>query len=112
MGEAYNLLKQVANKGKTTAAKDESSLFCDLLCLKLRALDDDTRELAMHQINNLMFSFKKLTISQPYWCHPYMYQQPGSSAHDFSYGRSRSVTPGALSVDRSENSLSTCTSSE
>lgn len=57
MDEAFALLKQVANKPKS--AKDEISLFCELLCLKLRALDDDTREIAMHEINNLMFNIKK-----------------------------------------------------
>ncbi|GBN23771.1 hypothetical protein AVEN_104383-1 [Araneus ventricosus] len=56
MNEAYLLLKQVASKPKV--AKDESQLFCDLLCLKLRALDEDTRERAMYEMNNLMFRFK------------------------------------------------------
>lgn len=54
MDEAYNFLKQVATK-----PKDESSLFCELLCSKLRALDNETREIAMHEINNLMFNLKR-----------------------------------------------------
>lgn len=57
MDDAYGFLKQVANKPKST--KDESELFCDLLCVKLRALDEDTRANAMHEINNLMFNYRK-----------------------------------------------------
>lgn len=56
MDEAYLFFKNVAAKHKV--AKDQSSMFCDLLCYKLRALDDDTREIAMHEIDNLMFRFK------------------------------------------------------
>ncbi|GBM59463.1 hypothetical protein AVEN_131037-1 [Araneus ventricosus] len=50
MNEAYLLLKQVAAKPK--AAEDGSQIFCDLLCLKLRALDGDTRERAKYEMNN------------------------------------------------------------
>ncbi|GBN29032.1 hypothetical protein AVEN_4367-1 [Araneus ventricosus] len=73
MNEAYLLLKQVASKPKV--AKDESQLFCDLLCLKLRALDEDTRERAMYEMNNLMFRFKHQASNIP--STPIPYQQPG-----------------------------------
>ncbi|KAG8235859.1 hypothetical protein J437_LFUL013943 [Ladona fulva] len=107
MDEAYSLLKQVANKPK--AAKDESALFSDLLCVKLRALDDDTRELAMHEINNLMFNLKKPKIQQPYWSYGHNYQQPNYFANTVPHGRS--VNPAESSVDGSENSFSSCASS-
>lgn len=57
MDEAYDFLKQVAKKTKST--KNESALFCELLCVKLQALDEDTRANAMHDINNLMFNYRK-----------------------------------------------------
>lgn len=107
MDEAYTLLKQVANKPK--AAKDESSLFCNLLCLKLKALDDDTREIAMHEINNLMFNLKKPKIQKPYWSYTHNYQQPGYFAN--TVPRGRGVNPVESSVDGSENSFSSCASS-
>ncbi|XP_017303827.2 uncharacterized protein LOC108253757 [Diaphorina citri] len=103
MSEAYTLLKQVANKPKAEATKDESSLFCELLCLKLRALDNETRELAMHEINNLMFSLKKSNPQPSYWSHSHTYQQPRST--DNSLSESRSQTPGALSNPGSEFSV-------
>ncbi|KAB0793429.1 hypothetical protein PPYR_13049 [Photinus pyralis] len=87
MNDAFTLLKQVANKPKAVETKDESSLFCELLILKLRALDNETRELAMHDIDNLMFSYKKSTSQPPYWSQ--IYQQPGSNAHSFSHSRSQ-----------------------
>lgn len=107
MDEAYTFLKQVANKPK--AATDQSSLFCDLLCLKLKALDDDTREIAMHEINNLMFNLKKPKIQQPYWSYNHNYQQPGYFANTVPHGRG--VNPVESLVHGSENSFSSCASS-
>lgn len=103
MDEAYTLLKKVANKPK--ADKDESSLFCDLLCLKLKALDDNTREIAMHEINNLLFNLKKPNIQQPYWSYP-RNNQPGYFTNTVPL--SRSVTPIMSPVDVSQHSFSSC----
>lgn len=48
VNQAYNYLKQVANKPKV--AKDESHMFGKLLWCKLRALDDKIREIALHEM--------------------------------------------------------------
>lgn len=56
MDEAYHFLKQVATKPKPP--KDVSQLFCDLLCSKLQAMDEDKREIAMHEIDNVMFRLR------------------------------------------------------
>lgn len=48
----------IIDKVPLKVSNNEISLFCELLCLKLRAMDDDTREIAMHEINNFMFYFK------------------------------------------------------
>ncbi|CAL1262904.1 unnamed protein product [Larinioides sclopetarius] len=55
MNEAYLILKQVAAKPKMP--KDESQIFSDLMCLKLRTLDEDTRKRAMNEINKLILCF-------------------------------------------------------
>ena len=39
-------------------AKDESSLYAQLLAKKLRALDGNEREVVMHEISDLMFPAK------------------------------------------------------
>ncbi|XP_014245539.1 uncharacterized protein LOC106664372 [Cimex lectularius] len=92
-----SLFEHVANKSKP--ANDECSLFCDLLCLKLKALDDDTREIAMHEINNLMFNFKIPKLRQSYWSYTHNYRQP------------RRANPVESSVDGSDdNSVSSHTS--
>lgn len=77
--EAHRCLKQIAASKlqKPRAEKDESQLFCDLLCLKLRALNEETRERAMLEINNLMFYLKRESASNiPAEPSPY-HQQPG-----------------------------------
>jgi hypothetical protein len=54
MEEAYRILKNVSEKPD----KDECSLYAELLAKKLRALDENMREIVMHEINNLMFHAK------------------------------------------------------
>jgi len=39
-------------------AKDEYSLYAELLAKKLRVLDDNKREIVMHEIRDLMFRAK------------------------------------------------------
>lgn len=55
MDEAYHILKVMSEKPD----EDECSLYTELLCKKLRALDDNTREFAMYEINNLMYRLKQ-----------------------------------------------------
>lgn len=81
MDDAYGFLKQVANKPKST--KDESELFCDLLCVKLRALDEDTRANAMHDINNLMFNYRK-PINSNYLLQNNTFVRPSKNFSNFS----------------------------
>lgn len=53
MNEAYNYLKDMRNK-----PDDNCSLFSELLCQKLRALDENMSNIAMHEIDCLMFRFR------------------------------------------------------
>jgi hypothetical protein len=51
MEKAYKMFKNVSEKPDD----DECSLYAELIAKKLRALDENTREIVMHEINNLMF---------------------------------------------------------
>lgn len=51
MEKAYRMFKNVSEKPD----EDECSLYAELIAKKLRALDENTREIVMHEINNLMF---------------------------------------------------------
>ena len=52
--EAYQILRKMCER----PAKDEYSLYAELLAKKLRALDDNKREIVMHEISDLMFRTK------------------------------------------------------
>jgi hypothetical protein len=52
--EAYRILRKMCE----SPAKDECSLYAELLAKKLRALDDNKREIVMHEISDLMFRAK------------------------------------------------------
>jgi len=52
--EAYQILRKMCER----PAKDEYSLYAELLAKKLRALDDNKREIVMHEISDLMFRAK------------------------------------------------------
>ncbi|KAE9528713.1 hypothetical protein AGLY_012288 [Aphis glycines] len=54
MDEAFNFLKQISQ----TPAKTKCSLFTDLLCVKLEALSEQKQDLAMMEIDNIMFRLK------------------------------------------------------
>lgn len=54
MDEAYNILK----KASVEQSPDISSLYAELLAKKLRDFDDNTREIAMHDIDNYLFNLK------------------------------------------------------
>jgi hypothetical protein len=52
--EAYQILRKMCER----PAKDECSLYAELLAKKLRALEDNKREIVMHEISDLMFRTK------------------------------------------------------
>jgi hypothetical protein len=52
--EAYQILRKMCER----PAKDECSLYAELLAKKLRALDDNKREIVMHEISDLLFHAK------------------------------------------------------
>lgn len=54
MDEAYNILKKASEE----QSPDISSLYAELLAKKLRDFDDNTREIAMHDIDNYLFNLK------------------------------------------------------
>jgi len=54
MEETYRILRKMCER----PAKDEYSLYAELLAKKLRALDDNKREVVMHEISDLMFRAK------------------------------------------------------
>ena len=54
MEEAYQILRKMCER----PAKDECSLYAELLAKKLRALDENKREIVMHEISDLMFRAK------------------------------------------------------
>jgi len=55
MEDAYNILKKVSAE----PSRDECSLYAELLANKLRALDENTRETAMHEIDNYLYGLKR-----------------------------------------------------
>jgi hypothetical protein len=65
--EAYQILRKMCER----PAKDECSLYAELLAKKLRALDGNKREIVMHEISDLMFRAKMQnqnfrSLSSPY----------------------------------------------
>lgn len=51
MDEAYHILKIMSEKSDS----DECFLYTELLCKKLRVLNENTREIAMYEIDNIMY---------------------------------------------------------
>lgn len=54
MDEANNILKKIS----VVPSPDICSLYSELLAKKLRDFDDNTREIAMHEIDNYLFNLK------------------------------------------------------
>lgn len=54
MDEAFTILKQITQ----TPAKNKCTLFTDLLCAKLESLNEFKQDIAMMEIDNLMFRLK------------------------------------------------------
>lgn len=55
MDEAYNYFKELTQKPE----QDECSLYTELLCKKLRGLKEKTREIAILEIDRLIFQLKQ-----------------------------------------------------
>ena len=51
--DSYRILRNMCER-----PKDECSLYAELLAKKLRALEDNKREVVMHEISDLMFRAK------------------------------------------------------
>lgn len=60
MAEALKILKTTLNSdaNSTNNKKDRLQLFTDLLYVKLKSMDDFNQEVAMHEIDNIMFRLK------------------------------------------------------
>lgn len=73
MDEAFMFLKQISQ----TPAKSKCSLFTDLLCVKLQGLSEQNQDIAMMEIDNIMFRLKHSAdqIVQP----PSYHQYPSTS---------------------------------
>lgn len=57
MDDAYSIMKKACESIQEKEI-DECSLYTDLLAVKLRALDENTRDILMHDIDNLYFRAK------------------------------------------------------
>lgn len=90
MDEAYNYMKSMRAK----PAEDACSLFTELLCQKLRALDDVMREIAMHEIDCIMFRFKQQQHSLSYGG----YLQHGAPQHSSLHSQSSPRSPPSYSL--------------
>lgn len=58
MDDAYSLMKKVCEQPSEVAETDECTLYANLLAVKLRSLDENTRGMLMHDIDNLYFHAK------------------------------------------------------
>lgn len=56
--DAYSLMKKVCEQPTNIPEKDECSLYAELLAIKLRSFDANTRGILMHEIDRLIFSAK------------------------------------------------------
>jgi len=75
MGDAFDILKSVSEQ----PPKDDVQLYTDLLATKLRSFDERTREIIMHNIDNLVFNAKMNNYeNSPYQTNSY-YNQPMST---------------------------------
>lgn len=80
MDEAYTLFKEMSQ----TPKKTKCSLFMDLLRVKLEALNETKQDIAMMEIDNLMFRLKHSTdqvVNPP----PSYYQFPSNVFPNYSH---------------------------
>ncbi|KAL4103946.1 hypothetical protein QTP88_019263 [Uroleucon formosanum] len=71
MDDAFTFLKQISQ----TPVKTKCSLFTDLLCVKLQALNEKKQDIAMMEIDNIMFRLKH----SDQMVQPPSYQYPSTS---------------------------------
>lgn len=77
---AYKFFEELL---QTTTNKDECSLYTDLLCNKLRSLDENTREMVIAEIDSIFHRIKHLG-PQALHSKP-LYPQPLCPKPSFSY---------------------------
>lgn len=65
MMDAYKIMKTVVEKPQ----KDDCSLYAELLARKLRTFDESTREILMHEIEELVFRTKRETRNRTVQSH-------------------------------------------
>lgn len=59
LNKTLKLIKAaVQESSNAKGSKDQCKLYTDLLCERLRAFDDYTRDIAMHEIDNIIFRLK------------------------------------------------------
>jgi hypothetical protein len=98
--EAYQILRKMCER----PAKDECSLYAELLAKKLRALDENRREIVMHEISDLMFRAKMQNQNFGSLASPYC-SAPGGV-------NSTAPTYRPLSIRQGHSRISVCSPSE
>lgn len=113
--DAYKIMKNVSEK----PPKDDCALYAELLARKLRAFDEPTREILMHDIDELVFRTKRGTLNRTQSHLPHMqleqpcpsvYNMPPYYTHNSSTSQLYSNSP--LSLTSSPRSSSSSLSSE
>jgi hypothetical protein len=83
--EAYQILRKMCER----PAKDECSLYAELLANKLRVLDGNKREIVRHEISDLMFRAKMQnqnfrSLASPYSSAPDGFHSTALSVETYS----------------------------
>ena len=68
MDEAFKVLKNLSEA--QTVPRDNCTVYGELFVLKLRNLDERTREIAMHEVDNIMFRLSQNNGHTPPLYHP------------------------------------------
>jgi len=76
MGDAFDILKSVSEE---QPSKNEIQLYSDLLATKLRSFNERTREIIMHNIDNLVFNAKMNNYENSSYQANSYYDQPMST---------------------------------
>lgn len=71
MDNACKIMKGLTEK----PLKDDCSVYADLLARKLRKFDEQTREILMHEIDNLIFRTKRGLLNRTQSYSPGLYHQ-------------------------------------
>jgi hypothetical protein len=108
--KSYQMLRNVCENRD----KDECALYAELLAKKLRALDENRREIVMYEIDNLMFRAKMQTQNfnlvpsssysiPPRGLHPVSHTAETANCRPCSFPQDHSRTP--MFIPSSESSL-------